>query len=118
MICTIAIDDVHPEPGWGMEGDECMIYLRHLHEEFGAKFTLFIPANYHREFPISRYLHWIEWLESLGYFELAAHGHYHDTSDPDRWGECEFAELEPDAALDRLQMMFNQWGYMGRRPIG
>jgi hypothetical protein len=38
---TIAIDDIHPETGWGLPGDECMMYLDDLNREFGAKFTLF-----------------------------------------------------------------------------
>ena len=45
MEVTIAIDDIHPEKGWGLEGDECMYYLDELNKEFGAKFTLFIPLS-------------------------------------------------------------------------
>ncbi len=74
---TIAIDDNHPETGWGVEGDKSMEYLDELNKEFGAKFTLFIPSNYHYGFPISQYKDWIDYLLSKNYFELAAHGHYH-----------------------------------------
>jgi len=45
MKITISIDDIHPEEGWGVEGDECMEYLQELNNEFGAKFTLFIPYS-------------------------------------------------------------------------
>lgn len=116
---TVAIDDIHPEVGWGMPGDECMEYLDSLNKEFGVKFTLFIPSNYHRQFPISEHKDWIEWLNSLGYFELAAHGHYHQTSNKDIWGEMEFAELQdPKQITDRILLMQNEWKAAGVEPIG
>ena len=36
---------------------------------------------------------WVSELNSIGWIELAAHGHYHQTSNPIRYGECEFYEL-------------------------
>ena len=50
---TISIDDLHPEEGWGCEGDESVGYLEELNKEFGCKFNLFIPSNYHNKFPLS-----------------------------------------------------------------
>ena len=116
---TVAIDDIHPETGWGMPGDECMRYLDSLHKEFGVKFTLFIPSNYHRQYPISEHKDWINWLQSLGYFELAAHGHYHQTSNKDIWGEMEFAELQdPKQITDRILLMQTEWQSVGVDPVG
>jgi len=116
---TVAIDDIHPENGWGLPGDECMYYLDELHKEFGTKFTLFIPSNYHKQFPISQYKDWIDWLISLGYFELAAHGHYHQTSNKDIWGEMEFAELQDHTQItDRILLMQNEWRAVGVDPKG
>jgi len=51
---VIAIDDVHPEKDWGVEGDVQIEYLKSLNEKFGCKFNLFIPSNYHGHFPISK----------------------------------------------------------------
>jgi hypothetical protein len=114
---TVAIDDVHPEKGWGMPGDECMEYLDKLNKEFGTKFTLFIPSNYHQQFPISKHKDWIDWLLSLGYFELAAHGHYHQTSNKNIWGEMEFAELQdPNMITDRILLMQNEWNAVNADP--
>lgn len=114
---TVAIDDVHPEKGWGMPGDECMNYLHSLNREYGTKFTLFIPSNYHNKYPISEHKDWINWLLSLGYFELAAHGHYHQTSNKDIWGEMEFAELQnPSDITDRILLMQNEWRAVGVDP--
>ena len=42
---TISIDDLHPEQGWGCEGDESVGYLEELNKEFGCKFNLFIPVR-------------------------------------------------------------------------
>lgn len=116
---TIAVDDVHPEPGWGMQDDQAMKWMDTLHKDFGAKFTLFIPSNYHGRAPISQHRGWIHWLDSLGYMELAAHGHFHETSDRRRFGECEFYELtDPAAIRTRIEMMFDEWINVGELPRG
>ena len=118
MRITIAIDDIHPELGWGVEGDECMYYLDELNKEFGAKFTLFIPSNYHNKFPLSEHKEWINWLKSKKYFELAAHGHYHSCKRDDI-GECEFLELDTDQkAIDRINLMLNEWSLVHHTPLG
>ena len=118
MDLTIAIDDVHPEKGWGLPGDECMEYLEALNKEFGVKFTLFIPSNYHNKFPISKYKDWVDWLVSKKYFELAAHGHYHMCERKDI-GECEFFELDTeDKIKPRIQMMMNEWSSVKYKPVG
>jgi hypothetical protein len=118
MEVTISIDDIHPEKGWGIEGDECMWYLDELNKEFGAKFTLFIPSNYHNKFPISKYKDWVDWLLSKGYFELAAHGHYHMCERNDI-GECEFFELDTEQKVcDRLELILNEWTKVNYQPVG
>jgi peptidoglycan/xylan/chitin deacetylase (PgdA/CDA1 family) len=116
---AVAIDDIHPEIGWGMPDDECMGYLDSLNKEFDIKFTLFIPSNYHGHYPLSEHKDWINWLKSLGYFELAAHGHYHMTSNKDTWGEMEFAELQdPKQITNRISLMQNEWQAVEIDPIG
>jgi len=116
---TVAIDDIHPEKGWGLEGDECMQYLDSLNKEFGTKFTLFIPSNYHGSFPLSEHKKWIDWLKSLGYFELAAHGHFHETGNRQQWGECEFAEISSIAeCTERVGMMLSEWNQVNHTPVG
>jgi hypothetical protein len=115
---TVAIDDIHPETSWGLPGDECMYYLDELHKEFGTKFTLFIPSNYHEQFPIGEHKDWIAWLKELGYFELAAHGHFHACKRPDI-GECEFLELDTDEiVLERIRIMLNEWELVNHTPRG
>tara|TARA_B110000977_G_C11082016_1_gene493227 strand:+ start:3388 stop:4053 length:666 start_codon:yes stop_codon:yes gene_type:complete len=118
MKITISIDDIHPEEGWGVEGDECMEYLEELNKEFGAKFTLFIPSNYHNKAKISDHKNWIDWLKSKRYFELAAHGHYHQCVKKDI-GECEFFELDSEEkARERIELMMNEWKHVGHIPVG
>ena len=95
-----------------------MEYLDSLHKEFGTKFTLFIPSNYHGQYPLSGHKDWIDWLKSLGYFELAAHGHYHACKRTDI-GECEFFELDTDnIVLERIQMIFDEWKEVDHVPVG
>lgn len=118
MKVTISIDDIHPEKYWGIEGDDCMGYLDELNKEFGAKFTLFIPSEYHYNFKLSDHKDWIDWLNSKGYFELAAHGHYH-ACERDDIGECEFFELDTaEKAKDRIQKIIDEWKAIGYTPKG
>ena len=117
MDILIAIDDVHPEQGWGLKDDKCMDYLDKLNKEFGAKFTLFIPSNYHGKYPISEYQDWINWLNSKDYFELAAHGHYHDCRSGGP-GECEMMEHNYTSACKRLYECLDEWDEVGIKPKG
>ena len=115
---TISIDDLHPEEGWGCPSDTSVAYLENLWEEFDCKFTLFIPSNYHNKFPISEYKDWIDWLKSKGYFELAAHGHYHMCERTDI-GECEFFELNTeDKVKSRIWQMMDEWSDVDHKPVG
>ena len=115
---TISIDDLHPEQGWGCEGDKCVEYLEKLHKEFGCKFNLFIPSNYHNKYPLSEYPEWVDFWKNKDWVELSAHGHYHACERTDI-GECEFAELDTEEkAEERIQKCLNEWQSVGYIPKG
>jgi len=117
-IVTVSIDDVNPVSGWGREGDIQMSYLEELNREFGVKFTLFIPSNWHNEAPISKHKDWIDWLKSKSYLELAAHGHFHQC-ETQGIGQCEFLELNTEKkAKDRIISMLNEWKSVNHTPVG
>ena len=113
----IAIDDLHPEQGWGCEGDESVKYLESLNKEFGCKFTLFVPSNYHHSYPLSEYTDWVKFWLDKDWAELSAHGHYHDCR-TEGIGEQEFLELNFAQAQDRLIESFNEWKMCGHKPQG
>ena len=114
----IAIDDLHPEEGWGCEGDKSVGYLEELNKEFGCKFTLFIPSNYHGKYPLSKHKDWIDFWKSKDWVELAAHGHYHGCESKD-FGECEFLELDSQVkSSERLKLCLDEWSKVGIRPMG
>lgn len=107
---TIAIDDVNPSPKYRILGTPVEAWLRDLYSTFGCKFTLFIPSCYHGQWPISEHRTWINELVGCGMFELAAHGHYHQTSNPQKYGECEFLELQQrDEIQTRLHLIWEEW---------
>lgn len=108
---TVSIDDVNPLPGWRILGDPAEKWLRTLHEQFGLKFTLFIPSHYHNlpNTQLRDNKEWIQELNSIEWIELAAHGHFHETSDRSRYGECEFLELDYDQASYNLSKSWEQW---------
>ena len=116
---TISIDDVHPEKGWMIIGDKTEKWFNSLHESYGVKFNLFIPSCYHDRYPISQYKTWINELNSDPKFSCESHGHYHMTSDPQRFGECEMLELDTlQKCEDRFVEMIGEWANCGIKPIG
>lgn len=106
----ISVDDVNPQLGWRILGDKTEKWFKQLNDEFGIVFNLFVPSNYHAQFPLSEHKAWVNELNAIPYFSLEAHGHYHQTTDPKQWGECEFAEIQDfDLATDRISEMWDQW---------
>ena len=118
MNISIAIDDLHPEQGWGAEGDKSVDYLEELNKEFGCKFTLFVPSNYHNNFPLSKYKDWVKFWLNKGWVELAAHGHYHACVNK-ALGECEFFEIDSQAqAEERIKECLSEWDQIDYTPRG
>lgn len=107
---TISCDDINPHPKYRLLGTPAEKWFRQLNDEFGVKFTCFVPSCYHGKYPISDHKEWIRELDSIEWLELAAHGHFHQTSDPKRFGECEWAEIgDEKIATNRLEEMLNEW---------
>lgn len=116
---NIACDDVNPLKGYRILGDKTETWFRKLNEDYRVKFTLFIPSNYHNQAPLSQNKEWIQELNSIEWLELAAHGHFHMTNDPQRFGECEFAELDSlTACTDRINMIQEEWKSVRIKPLG
>jgi hypothetical protein len=111
----VAIDDVHPEKDWGIEGDEQIQYLDSLNEKYGVKFNLFIPSNYHDKYPITK--EFVDFWKSKDYVELSNHGHYHACKS-EGIGEMEYFELNYGEAVERVQESLNLWESCGYKPKG
>lgn len=52
---TISCDDINPHPKYRLLGTPVEKWFRQLNDEFGVKFTLFVPSNYHHQFPLSEH---------------------------------------------------------------
>ena len=115
MDVIIAIDDLHPEQGWGCEGDESVGYIEELNKEYGCKFNLFIPSNYHDKYPITK--EWVDFWKSKDYVELSNHGHYHKCKNKGV-GEMEFFELNHSESVQRIQKSLELWKKCGHNPKG
>ena len=118
-VCKInlSIDDVNPKAGWGIIGTPVQKYLDQLNKDYGVKTTLFIPANHHGNARLSENKGWINELKSLKYLEFGAHGYYHSTNEPNKWGECEFGELTDSAEIStRIELMMREWNTVGYAP--
>lgn len=119
LIITVSIDDTHPEQNWGCEGDQSVEYLKELNKEFGCKFILFTPSNYHEKYPLSKHKDWVKYWLQYNWIELAAHGHYHKRTVVDPGcRECEFVELDYNQAKDRLNECLYEWDSTGYSPSG
>jgi peptidoglycan/xylan/chitin deacetylase (PgdA/CDA1 family) len=112
---VVAIDDIHPEQGWGVEGDVQVEYLQKLNEKYGVKFNLFVPSNYHNKFPITK--EFVDFWKQYDWIELSNHGHFHATTQ-DGIGEMEFFELNYGGANQRLQESLDLWKSCGYTPKG
>lgn len=115
---SVSIDDVNPSPQYRILGTPAEKWLTQLHDEFGVKYTLFIPSCYHRHWPISQHKGWINELANDPKFSCEAHGHYHQTTDPIKYGECEFFELNYDDAYSRLELSLREWEKCDIIPTG
>lgn len=112
---VISIDDVHPERGWGLENDKQIQYLNLLNKEFGCKFTLFIPSNYHKQFPLSQYKDWVSFWREKDWIELAAHGHFHLGKND----ECEFNYFDKEEQVKkRIDLCLEEWNKINYIPMG
>lgn len=115
---TIAIDDVNPKKGYRILGDQTEGWLRQLNEQFGCRFTLFIPANYHGQYPLTKHKEWVKELNSIEWIEFAAHGYLHQCNDSRQYGECEM--FEPNYfSTSNIDKMLGEWyETTGVYPIG
>jgi len=111
---VICVDDVHPAKDWGLPDDAAIQMMLKLYQTFGAKFTLFVPSNYHGSYKLSDHKKWVEWYLDHPAFELAAHGHLHMTTDPKRYGECEFIDtIDYEQRIIECQA---EWAAVGHSP--
>ena len=112
---VVAIDDVHPEKDWGVEGDVQVEYLTELNKKYGVKFNLFVPSNYHDKFPITK--EFVDFWKQYDWIELSNHGHFHACKN-EGIGEMEFYELNHGEANQRLQESLSLWEECGYIPKG
>lgn len=116
---TISCDDVNPLNDYRILGTQVKKWWIELNEKYGVKFTCFIPSNYHNQAPLSKNKEWIKDLNSIPWIECAAHGHFHMTSDPSKFGECEFFELQDKQLIhQRIDMIKNEWANCGIYEFG
>jgi hypothetical protein len=112
---VIAIDDIHPEKDWGIEGDVQVEYLKSLNEKYGCKFNLFIPSNYHGKYPLTK--EFVDFWKQYDWIEMSNHGHYHACKN-EGVGEMEFYELTTGEANQRIQESLSLWEECGYKPHG
>ncbi|MDP2692242.1 MAG: DUF2334 domain-containing protein [bacterium] len=100
-----SVDDIHPEIGYGLlKNSDRFRFLKKLHDEFGLKFTLFLVPIWHgkQECNIQKHKDWIQWIQSQGFYEIAAHGLFHQGSRPEL-GAMELINIPRQRVFDIVQ---------------
>lgn len=118
LIVNIAIDDCNPLKGYRILGEKPEQWLRELNERYGCKFDLFVPSNFHKQAPLSENKEWVKELDSIPFLSLNAHGHFHQTSNPKLYGECEMVEPNPLIAGTIDEMLGEWYDCLGNYPVG
>lgn len=119
----IDVDDVRPENFAGLLGFKGPLgYLKKLNEEFGAKFTLFVPVNWHGQFDIRKNKEWFKNLAKEDFIELACHGLEHKASE-EHYKDMEYINVtdeEFDESILKQIVAFQKLGVdpKGYRPPG
>lgn len=119
MKIVIDVDDFHPEKGYGLYDRE-LCFMDDLHEQFGCKFTLFTPTNWHDEYDITHYTRWFKEISMRPWYEIGAHGILHSAPDG---SSREFLFTTPDqleAKCVQMKETFESLDYevKGVRPPG
>ena len=111
LLLNIACDDVNPSPNYRLIGTPAEKWFWQLHNEFGVKFDIFCPSNYHGKWRVSEHKNWVDELRSIPFININAHGHFHSCTDSKSFGEMEFAEIKNvDVATERIKMIYDEWG--------
>lgn len=112
------IDDVHPEKGYMYE-DDLYELLAKLHEDYGLKYTLFIPANWENDCPIVSYQRWMRVLIETSWIEIAAHGYCHQRHSTGGAAEfADFDELDERKTIGALGWIDSDFGSYGLERVG
>ena len=102
---VFSVDDVHPEIGYGLlKNNDQFKYLKKLNDEFGLKFTLFLIPFWHgiKEFDIQKHKDWITWIQTQGFYEIAAHGVTH-AGNKQELGAMELMNISTEELSKKIQ---------------
>jgi len=114
----IDVDDVRPENFAGLLGFKGPLgYLKKLNEEFGAKFTLFVPVNWHGKFHIKRKRGWLRNLAHTGFIEIASHGLLHQANDP-KYKDMEYINVTDEEFKESILKQIVAFQDLGVDPKG
>ncbi len=101
---AFTVDDFAPKPGYGLFlNNDPTVYLQKLHEEFGAKFTMYsIPLfEGNPQYSWENNLEWVKKVKAMKHLEIAQHGLTHTAQKPE-WGAQEFAGISDEEAMQRI----------------
>jgi glycosyltransferase involved in cell wall biosynthesis/peptidoglycan/xylan/chitin deacetylase (PgdA/CDA1 family) len=112
------VDDIRPESGCGLELESGSVaMLRALNQEFGSKFTLFMPTNYYGRLDLRDYQDWVQSILNSDCFEIACHGHHHWNLIPSH-GDMEYLFKSTDEARWCIQRSLSVFKELGIVPRG
>lgn len=98
---AFSVDDFAPKIGYGLLFENGPFkYMKKLHDEFGAEFTVFTIPQFHgdKNCSVINNKEWCDKVNRLEWLEVAAHG-YHHLSPEKKFGEQELYGYGPEDTM-------------------
>jgi hypothetical protein len=115
---AISIDDVNPSNVQADLKDPLISKIISINERYGSKVTFFVPANFLGKFNLKDYKAWCQFIDSLDFVEVAAHGYLHDFEDLDVHTDYkEFSKMNYEKTLSRINQIKESFIHFSSKEI-
>lgn len=100
---AFVIDDVNPKDGYNLK-DKKMDMIKELHDRYGTKFTLFVPAMFEGGYDLRNNKEWCDYIKGYDWIDVNVHGLTHQCIDP-KQGAQEFLGISNHEIDSRIKEM-------------
>jgi len=115
---AISIDDVNPSNVEASISDPLISKIIYLNNKYGIKTTFFVPANFLGKFYLKDHKEWCQFMDSLDFVEIAAHGFFHDFEEIDADKSCkEFSKISYEKCIIRSNEIKEAFTYFSSKTI-
>ena len=114
----ISIDDVNPANVSPSTQDPLISKIISINKKYNLKITFFIPANFLGKFDIKEHKKWCQFIDSLEFVEIAAHGYFHDFEEIDSNNQGkEFSKATYEKTIEKISMIKDSFQHFKTKSI-